>query len=253
MHTDTIEQMSQQIWPPLEQIQSKDLVLRYAKGFTNRANSATVTAYSARSLPGIQNRVEKYFSDKALPASVKIDRNLGATELDNYLACNGYSMQGESLTMTTEISINSDFSTKLRQMDKRDWLNVYYGMNPQLLRYRSVHSDLLARIKGRIKFAVLQNKIRAPVSCAIAVQVENYVGLLNVCTDPCFRRQGAASRLVTGLLAWSSSNNARQAFLTVDAANTAAISLYEKLGFMTKRKCWYRTKYTQKRRENERH
>ena len=55
-----------------------------------------------------------------------------------------------------------------------------------------------------------------------------------VCTDPDFRGQGLAARLVRAIGA-GIEDHGEQALLHVLAANTAAIRLYEKLGFVVRR------------------
>ncbi|MFG1872436.1 GNAT family N-acetyltransferase [Micromonospora arborensis] len=57
------------------------------------------------------------------------------------------------------------------------------------------------------------------------------LGLIEVL--PVARRQGLARRLIHGLAAWGVSGGATHAFLQVEQRNTAAIALYQRLGFTT--------------------
>jgi len=47
------------------------------------------------------------------------------------------------------------------------------------------------------------------------------------------RRQGWAARVTSALAAWAAGAGARSAYLQVEDGNTAAVRLYEKLGFRT--------------------
>ena len=54
------------------------------------------------------------------------------------------------------------------------------------------------------------------------------------------RSKGYATHLVTYLLTWGQAEGAGTAFLQVDAANVAAISIYRKFGFETAYQYWHR-------------
>jgi len=56
--------------------------------------------------------------------------------------------------------------------------------------------------------------------------------ILNLCIDPACRRQGLAEALLTQAIATVIVAGASAMFLEVRVSNRAAISLYEKLGFV---------------------
>ncbi len=61
--------------------------------------------------------------------------------------------------------------------------------------------------------------------------VSGEMEILNVATDPCRRREGFAQRLLQSLLKTAKNKAVETIFLEVRPSNTAAIQLYEKLGF----------------------
>lgn len=73
----------------------------------------------------------------------------------------------------------------------------------------------------------------APVAVGRAEMEGALVGLYDVVTLPAARRQGWASEVVRGLVRWAVGHGAQTAFLQVEEANTAAIALYQDLGFTT--------------------
>ena len=80
----------------------------------------------------------------------------------------------------------------------------------------------------------------ATVAWGLAVDEGGRVGLFDIVTLPQARRQGAARRLVEALLAWGQAAGAREAYLQVMAANSAAIALYRSLGFVEAYRYHYR-------------
>lgn len=56
-------------------------------------------------------------------------------------------------------------------------------------------------------------------------------GMAAVWTDPDHRRAGLASRVMAALGHWAARRGARYAYVQVDAANTAALTAYARLGF----------------------
>jgi ribosomal protein S18 acetylase RimI-like enzyme len=51
--------------------------------------------------------------------------------------------------------------------------------------------------------------------------------------DPAHRHHGWATRLTSALVAWAVDAGADRAYLQVEASNTAAVRLYERIGFRT--------------------
>lgn len=66
------------------------------------------------------------------------------------------------------------------------------------------------------------------------LRFDGWTEISTVCTEPTHRGQGLASRLVGALIAGIQRRSER-AFLHVLSTNTGAISLYEELGFRTRR------------------
>lgn len=62
---------------------------------------------------------------------------------------------------------------------------------------------------------------------------DDWLGLHEVRVAPGQRREGHATRVVAGLLAWGAERGATTAWLHVESDNDAAIALYDRLGFRT--------------------
>jgi RimJ/RimL family protein N-acetyltransferase len=60
-----------------------------------------------------------------------------------------------------------------------------------------------------------------------------WLGLSLIEVVPAERRRGLAKAVVGALARWAAALGAQRAYLQVEAHNTAAVALYERLGFAT--------------------
>ena len=121
------------------------------------------------------------------------------------------------------------------------WVSVFGGLDGTPPRHRRTLESILARIPPPHTGAIL-TVAGHPVSCGRAVLEHTQIGLFDIATDSARRRQGYAGRLINGLLGWGRGGGARRAYLQVEADNTPARELYEKLGFREIYRYWYRVR-----------
>jgi len=81
-----------------------------------------------------------------------------------------------------------------------------------------------------------------PVCCGLGIQVRQYLGIFDIRTKKEYQRQGYASILVHSICHHAAQNGARHAQLHVATDNSAAISMYTKVGFHTICDYWFREK-----------
>ncbi|WP_426510141.1 GNAT family N-acetyltransferase [Dactylosporangium sp. McL0621] len=65
----------------------------------------------------------------------------------------------------------------------------------------------------------------------VADEESRWLGLSLIGVDERMRRRGLAQRLIAALVQWALTLGARDAYLQVEQRNTAAVALYERLGF----------------------
>jgi ribosomal protein S18 acetylase RimI-like enzyme len=75
---------------------------------------------------------------------------------------------------------------------------------------------------------------------ALAGESGSWVGLAAIETDPSARRRGLARLILNTLMAWAAERGAEHAMLEVHKHNEAALTLYERLGFVTAHEYHYR-------------
>jgi [ribosomal protein S18]-alanine N-acetyltransferase len=110
--------------------------------------------------------------------------------------------------------------------------------NLHAVRERQLREEL-ARTWARIRVARAESG--AVLGYILFWHVTDEIHLLNVAVDPEARRRGIGRALVLDLLAYARAHAAAKVLLEVRASNTAAIRLYEGLGFteFNVRKAYY--------------
>lgn len=83
----------------------------------------------------------------------------------------------------------------------------------------------------------------SPVSIGLCVLDRHYAGLYEVTTEKNCRGKGYGEQLILHMLNWARDNGALYSYLQVLQDNTAAIRLYDKLGYKDCYSYWYRCKF----------
>lgn len=81
------------------------------------------------------------------------------------------------------------------------------------------------------KHVVTIRRNREVVGCGLGIVDGDWIGVFAMRTVPHARRTGVANRVITELAAVGQRNGATDIWLQVEASNTGAVALYERLGF----------------------
>ncbi len=241
-------------------------MLRFAKGFTKRANSI-VPLYPTDAEQGIASAP----SDELLLAKIRYCENLYAREqlttvfrltsinqalhdagapddgparLDALLSERGYALAERNFVLACDLANTpadegaGDDGLRLVSLD--EWLSAYCRISGMDEPARTLHGYILRAISGECGFALLTNHAGTPVACGLAVLERELVGLFDVVTDREHRRQGHSRRLLEGIFHWARARGATRAYLQVVRDNAPALALYRQLGFTHCYDYWYR-------------
>lgn len=91
-------------------------------------------------------------------------------------------------------------------------------------------SEVIGAIQPEVGLFVLERD-EEPLASAICVHDGDLAGLFELATEADERRKGFARRLLLSALKWARLRGARQAWLQVEADNSAGLSLYGSMGF----------------------
>jgi len=236
-----IEEAALNSWPALQQMHFDGWLLRFARGYTKRANSVT-PLYTA--LQPVQEKIEiceRVYSEKRQPTIFRLPSFLPLIqELDQQLSQREYKYIDCTAVLTLELTASAH-DPAIREVPLATWLATFCQLSQSPLEKHQTHQEILARIASRPYFAVLYVGT-LPVACALGVLENEVCGLFDIVTAPEQRKQGYGTRLIAGLLGWAWQNNATCAYLQVTDSNQVALRLYERLGFRELYRYWYRVR-----------
>jgi ribosomal protein S18 acetylase RimI-like enzyme len=235
-----IEEAALNAWPAHEQMLLDGWVLRFAGGYTRRANSVT-PLYEAHAPPAPKIAAcEALYRARGLPAVFRLT-SFAPAELDELLAEHGYRRDAETSVMWRDLrtGISHDHTgMPIHEADLESWLATFARLDGEDAHQQHLHRALLERIPARRLLAQLADNAK-PVACGLGVLETDFFGLFDIVADPQMRGRGYGTTLVAGMLQWARSSGARHAYLQVMANNIAAHHLYTKLGFQKRYSYWY--------------
>jgi GNAT superfamily N-acetyltransferase len=238
-----IEEAGLNSWPALQQLLFDGWLIRFAQGYTKRANSVT-PLYPA--LTPAEEKIawcERVFQERQLPVVFRLLSFAEESQhLDYLLTQRGYSLLDRTLVWSLPLSsapVVEHPSLKALALD--DWLPIYARWNNRLSELQHVHREMLAHISSPLIYAALYQQDTC-VACGLGVLDHDICGLFDIVTDPAQRRRGYGTQLVSGLLDWGRQQGASLAYLQVVDTNLAAQQLYARLGFQESYQYWYRVK-----------
>jgi GNAT superfamily N-acetyltransferase len=242
MQPQRIEEASLNAWPALQLKLYDGWLLRYAKGYTKRANSVNVLFASTIDLPDKIAACARFYAGKGVPSVFRLTSFNAPPGLDQLLEQRGYSRIDETHVLSLDLAgrrASGESAVILRDDRLPDWLNSYARLSRSTLEHQQIHGEILDAIpagRNLVSLAV-DGKI---VSCGLGVREGDYIGLFDLVTDPEERNKGYGSVLIGCLLERAATDGARIAYLQVVASNSGARRLYERLGFRELYRYWYR-------------
>ncbi|UYP46100.1 hypothetical protein NEF87_002385 [Candidatus Lokiarchaeum ossiferum] len=245
LYIRNMESRTMGAWPSFQTIIDDGWVLRFAKGYTKRANSVNPIFPSTDNISEKIFRCETQYSQLGLPCVFKLTKIASPFNLEEFLDKRGYSKIDE--TSVQEVSLLNDFNSKSRlKMDyftavNETWLKHYCHMNRVSEQNQLNLKGILTNIVTPAFYVLLYNKNEC-VACGLGVQDGIFIGLFDIVVAKNHRNQGIGTQLIQYLLELGKNNGAQKAYLQVMLNNPAALHLYEKLGFQEQYRYWYRKK-----------
>lgn len=220
-------------WPALEP--EEDLQgwrLRFAKGYTKRANSANST-HQARTLDAaLLHALEQGFAQRGLPPVLRLVQGTVPADTLALLQAQGYQLADPSLVLVRPLHAADAATPPPQQLPAAaPWLHSFVAVSGKPLQGQDTHLQMLQSIAAPCCWAVHTGADGQPLACALGVLAQGQLGLFDIATHASQRRQGLAQALVQQLLGWGARQGAQRAYLQVLEHNTAAVALYQKLGF----------------------
>jgi len=240
--TTFIEELSLNAWPAHQTVLYDGWVIRFANGYTRRANSVNPIHPSTIDLDEKIRFCENIYHDKNLPVVFKLTPTVYPSDLDEKLAAHGYQKDAPTSVQVMEletVNMQAPHATNFQEKLSDEWLDNYCRMSAVAEVNRDALRQILLNIVPQHCFVALKSEDRV-VACGLGVLQSGHVGLYDIVTDHAFRNRGYGQQIVKSILAWGEQNKAEKAYLQVMLNNPPALHLYSKIGFQEKYQYWYR-------------
>jgi GNAT superfamily N-acetyltransferase len=227
-----LELAADDAWPAPTTGRLGEWRLRAGQGWTGRANSALPIGDPGLPLPAAVDAVVEWYAGHGLHPMINVPLPYGAP-LDAILAARGWPHRPPTLVQTAALPAlaaapeRPDLPpVRLAAAPSSAWLAVAAGRKGGLpdaarhiltavrtVRFAEVYagSDLLAIARGAV--------------------TAGWFGASLIEVVPEARRRGLARHVVGALARWAAGEGATRAYLQVEERNTAAVRLYESLGY----------------------
>ncbi|MEC0125561.1 GNAT family N-acetyltransferase [Paenibacillus pabuli] len=228
-----IEELSLNHWQPLSTLLYDGWVLRFAKGYTKRANSIQPIHYSTQDVHEKIEECERIYASHQLSTIFKITPFVQPNHLDQLLQERGYTIVDRTHIQTRSLENLKEPDhpdVKINEQLTEEWLDHFCRLNQVNDLHRGTMEQMLTNICTRVGFISLLIDGQV-VACGFGVVERGYMGLYDIITDANFRNRGLAEQMILHLLHWGKENGAAFSYLAVVANNAPALKLYAKLGF----------------------
>ena len=227
-------------WPSLQQVLFDGWVLRFAQGYTRRANSVNFLYGGTQ---GVRQKIEwcsNVYRRQNLRPVFRVTPLAQPAHIDPLLADLAFTRQSPTSVQTLNLMSLATTEVEGFQFSPEfsgEWLSRFeqlQGVTPNI-----AHQAILQNIVPATCYATLSSNNEI-VACGLGVLEGKTVGLYDIVTHASRRRQGFGYALILNILHWAKQWGATQAYLSVEKGNDPALNLYAKLGFSEVYEYWYR-------------
>lgn len=239
----SLEELSLNALPALQTSFYDGWVLRFASGYSRRANSVQAL-YDSRLDPEEKiDYCQAAYGERGLRTIFKLTDAAEPAELDAALERRGYTAEGHTSVQTRALA-GETFEIERAKIEVEPrpgegWLMDYDRLSSVDSRHMPTIRVMLSNLEPTAGFfrLILQGETAA---MGLGVVERGYVGLYDIITDARHRSQGLGTQMIRHILRWGQMNGARSAYLQVMLNNPPALRLYDKLGFREAYQYWYR-------------
>ncbi|MGL4727510.1 MAG: GNAT family N-acetyltransferase [Bosea sp. (in: a-proteobacteria)] len=219
-------------WPAPSTLMIEGWVVRFANGYSGRANSASPLSAGATLSEEALALIERLYEDAHLPPCIRITP-LTHAGMANRLAKRGYRRKDASLGMVADLSgqvFEKPPGLSLSPRPVRTWIEAVAARQTPDKSDPDKLSAIVSGIRLPATFATLEMDGQ-PAALAMCVAERGLAEIGSVIVDAGQRGRGHGRRLMHGVMSWAAEMGCERAYLQVESNNAVAIRLYESLGF----------------------
>ncbi len=222
----TIEELSLRAWPATHTEPYDGWLLRFADGYTKRANSVTPLDHGAIDIDVKVGRCEAEYRSLGLTPMFRIPSFVpDAVNLRLGLQNRGYRNLDPTSVQSAPVPDPDPDPWVETMNDVGAWVDLHDRLegtrsNPD------AHQRILEAIEGETAYLRIND-----AACGLAVAEAGHVGIYDVAVAAEERRRGFGRRIVETALAFGAEHGAHTAYLSVMQSNAPALALYASFGF----------------------
>jgi ribosomal protein S18 acetylase RimI-like enzyme len=219
-------------WPAPETAEIGGWLLRYAEGFSRRANSVLALTAPEGGTDAAISAVEAWYGARGARPLVVLAGPV-TKRLDEELATRGWEAEAETVVMTKPLRETAyDGEAVVVDAPSEALLEQLGSGTPEIAAavFGSGEGRGYAEIR---RGGALAARGRGAIAGDLAA-------ITSIGTLPAFRRQGLGTEVLHALEAWGYAAGARRAALQVESDNGPAIAMYGRLGYAERYRYWYR-------------
>jgi GNAT superfamily N-acetyltransferase len=238
-----IEEAALRAWPAHVDSDFDGWRLRFADGYTRRANSVTPLGPSRLSLEDKIATCERLYAERGLPVIFRLTP-FAAPELDEALEKRGYRRTDDTEVRARPLGLKLPPAAargiaRTHTVDR--WLDIFGALSGAPTRNRPAHRAVLNAVPGIRRLLVFWVDA-VPVACGMSVHADGLLGLFDLVTAPERRKHGFGSEILRRSLLWGARTGVAEAYLQVLGSNATARHIYERAGFELVYRYHYREK-----------
>ncbi|WP_409466716.1 GNAT family N-acetyltransferase [Amycolatopsis sp. GA6-003] len=223
---EKLEIVCAKAWPAVVEEPLGEWTLRWADGFTGRANSALAVGDPGRPVREALEAVCDFAHARGIPPAVQV---LEDSELEREVAAAGWREQVEHAAgyrvsvLTGPLPSGPSRGAEVLDQATPEWWELAENTTEPSPAQRHVVTT------GKVGYGV----VTADGTTAGAVRgaiVDGWLHVARLAVAPAFRRRGLATTVLHALADWGRAHGADKWVLQVAAGNTGALALYSALG-----------------------
>jgi ribosomal protein S18 acetylase RimI-like enzyme len=219
-------------WPAVDTLLLSGFAVRFANGYSGRANSASPLRRNIALSDNEIEIIERAYNLNALPSCFRATV-LMAQEMRNRLDRRGYRIKDSSFGMITDLPAGRFERARGMRVDDKPGDAWLAGVSRLQKPDKSDPAHLKA-ILGRLQvpaFFLTYQEDGRDLGFGYTAVDRGMAEIASIILAPEARGKGVGRKLVETLLALASEAGAQQAFLQVDQTNSTALTLYQKTSF----------------------
>jgi ribosomal protein S18 acetylase RimI-like enzyme len=219
-------------WPAPSTLMIEGWVVRFAHGYSGRANSASPLQAGATLSEGALALIERLYAEAGLPPCIRLTP-LTQPGMARRLAARGYRLRDASIGMVAGLAGRAPAPVEgltIAPSATPGWIAAVAARQSPDKSDPEKLGAIVRNIRLPAAFAALHVE-GAPVALGLSVAERGMAEIGSVIVDAHARGKGHGRALIMGLMAWAQGQGCHSAYLQVEANNAVAIRLYESLGF----------------------